>query len=221
MKTYEIFDLSKSLAEPLLSKTEYPWEALPQIRDFILNLIPSLDKSVYEEVKPTVWIAKSAKIAPSADITGPTIIGENTEIRPSAFIRGSALIGNGCVIGNSTEVKNAIIFDSVQIPHYNYVGDSILGYRSHLGAGAVTSNVKSDKTLVTVKVNGQKIPTGLKKFGAMVGDYVEIGCNTVLCPGTVIGRNSNVYPLSRVRGFVPENSIFKNAENIVPKKEQN
>lgn len=221
MKTYEIFDLSKSLAEPLLSKTEYPWEALPQIRDFILNLIPSLDKSVYEEVKPTVWIAKSAKIAPSADITGPTIIGENTEIRPSAFIRGSALIGNGCVIGNSTEVKNAIIFDSVQIPHYNYVGDSILGYRSHLGAGAVTSNVKSDKTLVTVKVNGEKIPTGLKKFGAMVGDYVEIGCNTVLCPGTVIGRNSNVYPLSRVRGFVPENSIFKNAENIVPKKEQN
>ena len=221
MKTYEIFDLSKSLAEPLLSKTEYPWEALPQIRDFILNLIPSLDKSVYEEVKPAVWIAKSAKIAPSADITGPTIIGENTEIRPSAFIRGSALIGNGCVIGNSTEVKNAIIFDSVQIPHYNYVGDSILGYRSHLGAGAVTSNVKSDKTLVTVKVNGQKIPTGLKKFGAMVGDYVEIGCNTVLCPGTVIGRNSNVYPLSRVRGFVPENSIFKNAENIVPKKEQN
>ena len=221
MKTYEIFDLSKSLAEPLLSKTEYPWEALPQIRDFILNLIPSLDKSVYEEVMPTVWIAKSAKIAPSADITGPTIIGENTEIRPSAFIRGSALIGNGCVIGNSTEVKNAIIFDSVQIPHYNYVGDSILGYRSHLGAGAVTSNVKSDKTLVTVKVNGEKIPTGLKKFGAMVGDYVEIGCNTVLCPGTVIGRNSNVYPLSRVRGFVPENSIFKNAENIVPKKEQN
>lgn len=221
MKTYEIFDLSKSLAEPLLSKTEYPWEALPQIRDFILNLIPSLDKSVYEEVKPTVWIAKSAKIAPSADITGPTIIGENTEIRPSAFIRGSALIGNGCVIGNSTEVKNAIIFDSVQIPHYNYVGDSILGYRSHLGAGAVTSNVKSDKTLVTVKVNGEKIPTGLKKFGAMVGDCVEIGCNTVLCPGTVIGRNSNVYPLSRVRGFVPENSIFKNAENIVPKKEQN
>ena len=221
MKTYEIFDLSKSLAEPLLSKTEYPWEALPQIRDFILNLIPSLDKSVYEEVMPTVWIAKSAKIAPSADITGPTIIGENTEIRPSAFIRGSALIGNGCVIGHSTEVKNAIIFDSVQIPHYNYVGDSILGYRSHLGAGAVTSNVKSDKTLVTVKVNGEKIPTGLKKFGAMVGDYVEIGCNTVLCPGTVIGRNSNVYPLSRVRGFVPENSIFKNAENIVPKKEQN
>ena len=221
MTTYEIFDLSKSLAEPVLSKTEYPWEALPQIRDFILNLIPSLDKSVYEEVKPAVWIAKSAKIAPSADITGPTIIGENTEIRPSAFIRGSALIGNGCVIGNSTEVKNAIIFDSVQIPHYNYVGDSILGYRSHLGAGAVTSNVKSDKTLVTVKVNGEKIPTGLKKFGAMVGDYVEIGCNTVLCPGTVIGRNSNVYPLSRVRGFVPENSIFKNAENIVPKKEQN
>ncbi len=219
MKTYEIFDISKSLGEPLLSKTEFPWEALPMIRDFILELGPTLDKSVYEEVKPSVWVAKNAKISPSADITGPTIIGENTEVRPSAFIRGSALIGNGCVIGNSTEVKNAIIFDSVQIPHYNYVGDSILGYCSHLGAGAVTSNVKSDKSLVTVNENGRKIPTNLKKFGAMVGDYVEVGCNTVLCPGTVIGKNSNVYPLSRVRGFVPEKSIFKSSENIVPKKD--
>lgn len=219
MTTYKIFDISKSLAMPLLSKTEYPWEALPLIKNFILELGPTLDKSVYEEIKPSVWVAKSATVALSADITGPTIIGENTEVRPSAFIRGSALIGNDCVIGNSTEVKNAIIFDSVQIPHYNYVGDSILGYRSHLGAGAVTSNVKSDKSLVSVSVNGSKLETGLKKFGAMVGDYVEVGCNTVLCPGTVIGRNSNIYPLSRVRGFVPEKSIFKSSENIVPKKD--
>lgn len=219
MTTYEIFDVTKTLAEPLLSKTEYPWEALPLIKNFISELGPTLPKSVYEEIKPSVWVAKSAVISQSADITGPTIIGENTEVRPSAFIRGSALIGNGCVVGNSTEVKNAIIFDSVQIPHYNYVGDSILGFRSHLGAGAITSNVKSDKSLVTVLVNGEKIETKLKKFGAMVGDFVEVGCNSVLCPGTVIGRNSNIYPLSRVRGFVPENSIFKSPENIVPKKD--
>ena len=219
MTAYEIFDVTKTLAEPLLAKTEYPWEALPLIKNFILELGPTLPKSVYEEIKPSVWVAKSAVISQSADITGPTIIGENTEVRPSAFIRGSALIGNGCVVGNSTEVKNAIIFDSVQIPHYNYVGDSILGYRSHLGAGAITSNVKSDKSLVTVLVNGEKIETNLKKFGAMVGDFVEVGCNSVLCPGTVIGRNSNIYPLSRVRGFVPEKSIFKSSENIVPKKD--
>ena len=219
MTAYEIFDVTKTLAEPLLAKTEYPWEALPLIKNFILELGPTLPKSVYEEIKPSVWVAKSAVISQSADITGPTIIGENTEVRPSAFIRGSALIGNGCVVGNSTEVKNAIIFDSVQIPHYNYVGDSSLGYRSHLGAGAITSNVKSDKSLVTVLVNGEKIETNLKKFGAMVGDFVEVGCNSVLCPGTVIGRNSNIYPLSRVRGFVPEKSIFKSSENIVPKKD--
>lgn len=219
MTTYEIFDVTKTLAEPLLSKTEYPWEALPLIKNFISELGPTLPKSVYEEIKPSVWVAKSAVISQSADITGPTIIGENTEVRPSAFIRGSALIGNGCVVGNSTEVKNAIVFDSVQIPHYNYVGDSILGFRSHLGAGAITSNVKSDKSLVTVLVNGKKIETKLKKFGAMVGDFVEVGCNSVLCPGTVIGRNSNIYPLSRVRGFVPEKSIFKSPENIVPKKD--
>ncbi len=217
MTTYEIFDISKTLAAPLLEKTQYPWEALSGIKDFILSLGPTLDKTVYEEVKPQVWIAKSAVVFDSAYIASPCIIGENTEVRHSAFIRGSVIIGNGCVVGNSTEIKNSIVFDSVQIPHYNYVGDSILGYRSHLGAGAITSNVKSDKTLVAVRTAEGNIETGLKKFGAMVGDYVEVGCNSVLCPGTVIGRNSNIYPLSRVRGFVPESSIFKASDNIVKK----
>lgn len=221
MTTYEIFNIEKTLAKPLLEKTEYPWEALGGIKDFILALGPTLDGSVYEEVTENVWIAKSAVIFDSAYIAAPCIIGENTEVRHSAFIRGSVLIGNGCVVGNSTEIKNSIIFDSVQIPHYNYVGDSILGYRSHLGAGAVTSNVKSDKTLVTVATGKGRIETGLKKFGAMVGDHSEIGCNSVLCPGTVLGRNTTVYPLSRVRGFVPENSIFKSPENIVPKFQKN
>lgn len=217
MTTYEIFDISKTLAAPLLEKTQYPWEALSGIKDFILSLGPTLDKTVYEEVKPQVWIAKSAVVFDSAYIASPCIIGENTEVRHSAFIRGSVIIGNGCVVGNSTEIKNSIVFDSVQIPHYNYVGDSILGYRSHLGAGAITSNVKSDKTLVAVRTAEGNIETGLKKFGAMVGDYVEVGCNSVLCPGTVIGRNSNIYPLSRVRGFVPESSIFKASDSIVKK----
>ncbi len=214
---YTIFDLERTAAKPFLLNYKRPWDALPHIKEFILELGPTLDKAIYNEIKPTVWIAKSAKISPSADISGPCIIGENTEIRPSAFIRGSVIIGNGCVIGNSTEVKNAVLFDSVQIPHYNYVGDSILGYRSHLGAGAVTSNVKSDKSNVSVNINGEKIDTGLKKFGAVLGDFVEVGCNSVLCPGTVIGKNTTVYPLSLVRGFVPENSIFKSAENIVIK----
>ncbi len=218
MKTIDFYDVSKTLAEPLLSECEHPWQALPKIKEFILALGPTLDKSIYDEIKPQVWVAKSAVVSPSAEILPPTIIGENTEIRPSAFIRGSALIGNGAVVGNSTEVKNSIIFDSVQIPHYNYVGDSILGYRSHLGAGAVTSNVKSDKTNVTIMNGSEKIETGLRKFGAMVGDFVEVGCNSVLCPGTVIGKNSTVYPLSRVRGFIPENSIFKSPENIVTKR---
>ncbi len=221
MTTYDIFDISKTLAAPLLEKTKYPWEALGRIKDFILSLGPTLDKSVYEEVKPQVWIAKNAVVFESAYIAAPCIIGENTEVRHSAFIRGSVIIGNGCVVGNSTEIKNSIIFDSVQIPHYNYIGDSILGYRSHLGAGAITSNVKSDKSLVTVKTGSENIETGLKKFGAMVGDYVEVGCNSVLCPGTVIGKHSNIYPLSRVRGFIPENSIFKSPENIVLKFQKN
>ncbi len=214
----KFFDVEKTVAKPLLLKYELLWEALPHIKEFILLLGPSLDKAIFDEIKPNVWVAKSAVISPSADICGPCIIGENTEVRHSAFIRGSVIIGKNCVVGNSTEMKNSIIFDSVQIPHYNYVGDSILGYRSHLGAGVVTSNVKSDKSLVSVNVNGEKIETGLKKFGALLGDEVEIGCNSVLCPGTVIGKNSTVYPLSLVRGFVPENSIFKSAENIVTKR---
>ncbi len=219
MKVYEIFDISKTLAKPLLEKCEIPWQALGSIKEFILALGPTLDKEVYREVKPQVWIAKTAKVSPTAEINPPTVIGEDCEIRHCAFIRGAALIGNGAVVGNSTEIKNSIIFDSVQIPHYNYVGDSILGFRSHLGAGAVTSNVKSDKTNVTVMCGEEKIETGLRKFGAILGDGVEVGCNSVLCPGTVIGKNSTIYPLSRVRGFVPENSIFKSPENIVPKKE--
>ena len=213
-----IFDLDKTVAKSLLSKFNRPWDALPHIKEFIAELGPTLDKDIFTEVKPNIWIAKSAKISPTADISAPCIIGEQTELRPSAFIRGSVIIGNGCVVGNSTEVKNAIIFDSVQIPHYNYVGDSILGYRSHLGAGAVTSNVKSDKSPVTVMMSGEKIETGLKKFGAILGDFVEVGCNSVLCPGTVIGKNTTVYPLSLVRGYFPENSIFKSAENIVAKR---
>lgn len=217
MTVYEIFKSFNTLAAPLLTSCEEPWDAIPRIKEFILSVIPTLDREVFEEISPDVFVAKSAKIDKSAVILPPAIIGENTEIRPSAFIRGSVLIGNGCVIGNSSEVKNAILFDSVQIPHFNYVGDSILGYRSHLGAGAVTSNVKSDKSLVTVAAGREKIKTGLKKFGAILGDSVEIGCNAVLCPGTVIGSNSTVYPLSRVRGFVPENSIFKSDKNIVPK----
>lgn len=217
MKTLEVFDLEKTLAKPYLSKFKFPWEALGGIKDFILTLGPTLDKSIYEEFTPCVWIAKNAKLFDSAHIDAPCIIGENTEVRHSAFIRGSVLIGNNCVIGNSTEVKNSIIFDCVQIPHFNYIGDSILGYMSHFGAGAITSNVKSDKSLVTVMLDGQKTETGLKKFGAIVGDCVEIGCQSVLCPGTVIGKNTNIYPLSLVRGSIPQKSIFKNQEKIVQK----
>ena len=212
------FDLSKSMAGDFLSGYEKVWDALPDIKEFVTSLGKSLDKNIYDEIKENVWVAKSAKVAPTAFIDAPCIVGEDSEIRHSAFIRGSVLIGKSCVVGNSTEMKNSIIFDNVQIPHFNYVGDSVLGYKAHLGAGAVTSNVKSDKTLVTIKNGGEKIETGLKKFGAMVGDFTEVGCNSVLCPGTVIGRNCTVYPLSRVRGYLPENSIFKSEENIVSKK---
>ncbi len=218
MKTNELYDLSYTMAKPILEDTTYPWEALSGIKSFIISLGKTLDKSLYDEVGENIWIAKSAVVAPSASIAGPCIIGEDTEIRHCAFIRGSVLVGRGCVVGNSTEVKNSIIFDSVQIPHFNYVGDSVLGYKSHLGAGAVTSNVKSDKTLVTVSANGTKIETGLKKFGAMVGDFTEVGCHSVLCPGTVIGKNCTIYPTSMVRGYVEENSIFKAQDNIVTKK---
>ncbi|MBO4941774.1 MAG: UDP-N-acetylglucosamine pyrophosphorylase [Clostridia bacterium] len=217
MKTTELYDLTKTIAAPLLESFKYPWLCLGKIKEFIVELGKKLDKEVFEEIAENVWIAKSAKIFPSAYIEGPCIIDENSEVRQCAFIRGSVIVGKNCVVGNSTEMKNSIIFDNVQVPHFNYVGDSILGHRSHLGAGAVTSNVKSDKTLVTINLDGEKIETGLKKFGAMVGDFTEVGCNSVLCPGTVIGRNCTIYPLSRVRGFLKENSIFKSEENIVTK----
>ncbi len=218
IKTKELFSLENTLAKEYLSSFEYPWQALKGINDFIKLTGKALDKNEFEEVSPDVWIHKDAKIAPTAYIGSPCIIGKDTEVRHCAFIRGSALIGDGCVIGNSTEVKNAIIFNCVQVPHYNYVGDSILGYKSHLGAGAVTSNVKSDKTPVKVKNGNETIETGLKKFGAMVGDGVEVGCNSVLNPGTIIGKNTNIYPLSRVRGVIKENSIFKSENNITEKR---
>ena len=219
IKTNELYDLTHTLAAPLLSECEFPWEALPKIKEFVVELGKTLSPDEYDNPAENVWIAKSATIAPSATISAPCIIGKNTELRTGAFIRGSVIVGEGCVVGNSCELKNAILFDSVQVPHFNYIGDSILGYRSHTGAGAITSNVKSDKTLVNVKgENGEAIPTGLKKFGAMLGDFVEVGCNSVLNPGTVIGRNSNIYPLSSVRGTVPANSIFKSQGNIVEKK---
>ncbi len=217
-KTSELFDLSHSLAAPLLLECEYPWQALPKIKDFILSIGKNLPKELYYQAGEDVWIAKSAKIAPSALICGPTIIGENTEVRHCAYIRGSALIGDGAVIGNSTEVKNAIIFDGVQIPHYNYVGDSILGYKSHMGAGSIASNVRSDKQNISVHTSSERIETGLRKFGTMLGDFVEVGCNSVLCPGSVVGRNSQIYPLTRVRGVIPESSICKDCDNIVKKK---
>ena len=216
LTTLQLYDLTHSLAGSYLAGFEYPWQALKGIKDLILNLGPTLDES-YEEVSPTVWVHKTAIIAPTAFLGAPCIIGAGTEVRHCAFIRGSALVGENCVVGNSVELKNVILFDNVQVPHYNYVGDSILGYKSHMGAGAVTSNVKSDKTLVTVKNGDEKIETGLKKFGAMLGDYVEVGCNSVLNPGTVIGRNSNVYPTSCVRGMVPEQCIWKNTGVIVKK----
>ncbi len=217
MKTAELYDLSHTLARPLLEKYEYPWEALGEIKNFIIELGKTLDTEKYDMVSENVWIAKSAKVFPSAYLAAPCIIGENTEVRHCAFIRGSVLVGDNCVVGNSTEVKNSIIFDNVQVPHYNYVGDSVLGYKSHLGAGAITSNVKSDKTPVSVKTADGKVETGLKKFGAMVGDETEVGCNSVLCPGTVLGKNCTVYPLSRVRGYIPANRIFKSEKSIVAK----
>lgn len=217
MKTNELFSLENTIAAELLKKHEYPWTALSEIKNFIIELGKTLDKDKFDEISENVWVAKSAKVFPSAYIGAPCIIDENAEVRHCAFIRGSVLVGKNSVVGNSTEVKNSIIFDNVQIPHYNYVGDSVLGYKSHLGAGSITSNVKSDKTPVTVKTQDGKIETGLKKFGAMVGDFTEVGCNTVLCPGTVLGKNCTVYPLSRVRGYIPENRIFKSENNVVEK----
>ncbi len=213
----ELYDLTETAAKPLLESVTYPWEALPKIKDFIIELGNSLDPEEYEKRGENIWIHKSATVFDSAYIAGPCIIGKDTEVRQCAFIRGSALVGDNCVVGNSTELKNVIIFNNVQVPHYNYVGDSILGFHSHMGAGSITSNVKSDKTLVHVKGADFDIATGMKKFGAMLGDYVEVGCNSVLNPGTVIGSHSNIYPLSRVRVYVPSNSIYKDRNDIVTK----
>lgn len=218
VKIADLYDLTQTMAGEALGKLTYPWEMLPGIGDLIVELGKTLDPDIYEQRSENIWIARSAKIAPTASITGPVIIGEDTEVRPGAFIRGKALVGCHCVVGNSTELKNVILFNNVQVPHYNYVGDSILGYKAHMGAGSITSNVKSDKKLVVVKGSEKTWETGLKKFGAMLGDHVEVGCNSVLNPGTVIGRNSNIYPLTPVRGVVPSDSIVKKMDDIVEKR---
>ncbi|MBO7334238.1 MAG: UDP-N-acetylglucosamine pyrophosphorylase [Lachnospiraceae bacterium] len=219
IKIKDLYTLDETIAKDFLSKFEYPWEALPHIKDYIIELGNTLDKEKYDYIGDNVWIAKSAKVFTSAYIGGPCIIGEEAEVRQCAFIRGSAIVGAGAVVGNSTELKNVILFNKVQVPHYNYVGDSILGYKAHMGAGSITSNVKSDKKLVVVHNEGTDIETGLKKFGAMLGDNVEVGCNSVLNPGTVIGKQSNVYPTSCVRGVIPEKSIFKKSGEVVKKIE--
>ena len=218
MKTIELFDITKTMAEPLLRECEYPEKALLRLQEFIEELGHALDTKRYAEASEGVWIAKSARVSHSACIMPPCIIGEDTEIRQGAFIRGSVIVGCGCVVGNSSEVKNSILFDRVQVPHFNYVGDSILGYASHLGAGAVTSNVKSDKSDVFVTHDGERQNTYRRKLGAMIGDHTEVGCGAVLCPGTIIGKNSTVYPLSLVRGTVPSDSIFKGQDNITKKQ---
>lgn len=216
LNTTGLLDLSHTLAGDWLARFAYPWQALDGIKELILSLGPALGEG-YQERAPQMWVHETAQIAPTAFLGAPCIIGPDTEVRHCAFIRGSALVGAGCVVGNSVELKNVILFDSVQVPHYNYVGDSILGYKSHMGAGSITSNVKSDKTLVTVKNEGEAMETGRKKFGAILGDFVEVGCNSVLNPGTVIGQRSNVYPLSCVRGAVPADSIYKTGGVVVPK----
>ena len=213
-----LYSLEHTIAADYLRRFTYPWEALAGIKDEIIRLGGTLDKTQYNEVAPQVWVHVTATVAPTAYLGAPCIIGAETEVRHGAFVRGSALVGEGCVVGNSVELKNVILFDGVQVPHYNYVGDSILGYKSHMGAGSITSNIKSDKTLVTVRNADEAIETGLKKMGAMLGDLVEVGCNSVLNPGTVIGRESNIYPLSCVRGVVPEKSIWKTGGVVVKKQ---
>lgn len=213
----ELYDLNETIAAELFEGLEYPWEALPKIGEFIVKLGQTLSEEKFEKRGENVWIAKSAKVFPSAYINGPAIIDEDAEVRHCAFIRGNAIVGKGAVVGNSTELKNVVLFNKVQVPHYNYVGDSILGFKAHMGAGSITSNVKSDKTLVVVKSKDEQIETGLKKFGAMLGDNVEVGCNSVLNPGTVVGRWSNIYPTSCVRGFIPADSIYKNKDEIIKK----
>ena len=213
----DLYDLNATIAVDIFEGLKFPWEVLPKIKDFIIKLGETLPEDKFEKKGENIWIAKSAKVFPSAYIAGPCIIDEEAEVRHCAFIRGSALVGKGCLVGNSTELKNVILFNKVQVPHYNYVGDSILGFKAHMGAGSITSNVKSDKTLVVVKSDGENIETGLKKFGAMLGDNVEVGCNSVLNPGTVVGRSTNIYPTSCVRGYIPANSIYKDSSNIINK----
>lgn len=213
----ELYDLTQTIASDLFAEAEYPWQLLPKIHDFIITLGQTLPEEVYEKRGENIWIARTAKVAPTACLNGPLIVDEEAEIRHCAFVRGNAIVGKGAVVGNSTELKNVILFNKVQVPHYNYVGDSILGYKAHMGAGSITSNVKSDKTLVVIKGDGEEMATGLKKVGAMLGDNVEVGCNSVLNPGTVIGRCSNIYPTSMVRGVVPADSIFKKTGEVVTK----
>ena len=213
----ELYDLRETIAAELFEGKIFPWEVLPEIGAFLVKLGNTLPEEEYEKKGENIWIARDAKVAPTASITGPCIIGKGAEVRHCAFIRGNALVGEGAVVGNSTELKNVILFNKVQVPHYNYVGDSVLGYKAHMGAGSITSNVKSDKKLVVVKGDGEELETGLKKFGAMLGDEVEVGCGSVLNPGTVVGPHSNIYPLSSVRGGVPADSIFKNSKEIVKK----
>lgn len=217
LKISNLFDLNNTIAKELLERLEYPWEVFNTLEDFIMEIGPKLPKDKFEQKGDNIWIAKSAKVAPTASLNGPLIIDEDAEIRHCAFVRGNAIVGKGAVVGNSTELKCTLLFDKVQVPHYNYVGNSVLGFKSHMGAGSITSNLKSDKSLVTVNVDGEKVETGMKKFGAILGDCVEVGCNSVMNPGTVIGKNTNVYPLSMVRGYVPEGSIYKNKNEIVSK----
>lgn len=217
-KIRNMYTITETIARELMERHEYPWEVLPEISAFIRELGAGLDPARFEQRGEDIWVARSASVAPTASLNGPLIIDEEAEIRHCAFIRGSAIVGRGCVVGNSTELKNVILFNKVQVPHYNYVGDSVLGYKSHMGAGSITSNVKSDKTLVVVKSKDGAIETGLKKFGAMLGDCVEVGCNSVLNPGSVIGPKTNIYPLSSVRGVVPAHSIYKDREHITEKR---
>ena len=216
-KIRNLYELKETIATEVFEGLEYPWEIKPKIKEFIVKLGNTLPEERFNRIGENIWVAKTAKVAPTACINGPAIIDEEAEIRHCAFIRGSAIVGKGAVVGNSTDLKNVILFNKVQVPHYNYVGDSILGFKSHMGAGSITSNVKSDKTLVVVRCNGEECHTGLKKFGAMLGDCVEVGCNSVLNPGTVIGRCSNIYPTSMVRGYVPADSIYKNRTEIAAK----
>ena len=217
LKISNLFDLNNTIAKELLERLEYPWEVFNTLEDFIMEIGPKLPKDKFEQKGDNIWIAKSAKVAPTASLNGPLIIDEDAEVRHCAFVRGNAIVGKGAVVGNSTELKCTLLFDKVQVPHYNYVGNSVLGFKSHMGAGSITSNLKSDKSLVTVNVDGEKVETGMKKFGAILGDCVEVGCNSVMNPGTVIGKNTNVYPLSMVRGYVTEGSIYKNKNEIVSK----